>query len=170
MTERVVTAILCLCLSFAWLNGLLLVTLFPALPRWAGLLCGTLWILGTVVAWQFLSGVSLVALIAGAVLLAWGALQFVRPSNDRRWSADQVRMPHSVFDGTRVSIENMRHATYRTREEYDVRWYSRTFDLDALRGADYVVEPFGKTRGPAHVFLTFGFDDGEHVAISIEIR
>jgi hypothetical protein len=34
----------------------------------------------------------------------------------------------------------------------------------------FVVEPFSGFKGPAHTFVTFGFDDGQYVAISVEIR
>jgi hypothetical protein len=33
-----------------------------------------------------------------------------------------------------------------------------------------VVEPFASWRGPAHTFLSFGFSDGQYLAISAEIR
>jgi len=32
------------------------------------------------------------------------------------------------------------------------------------------VEPFSDWRGPAHTFLSFGFGNGEYIAISVEIR
>jgi hypothetical protein len=35
---------------------------------------------------------------------------------------------------------------------------------------DYIVEPFSDWRGLAHTFLSFGFADGRHVAISVEAR
>ena len=79
-------------------------------------------------------------------------------------------MPLASFDGDAVTIENLRHATYRSTEDYDVRWCRRRFDLGAIERVDFVVEPFASWRGPAHTFLTFGFSDGEYVAISVEIR
>jgi hypothetical protein len=34
----------------------------------------------------------------------------------------------------------------------------------------FAVEPFSGFRGPAHTFVSFGFSDGQYVAISVEIR
>jgi hypothetical protein len=100
-----------------------------------------------------------------------GLLWFLRsPKSDRNWSADQARMPLARFEGDEVRIENVRHATYRTTEDYQVRWDTRRYDLDAIRSVDYGVEQFASWQGPAHTFLTFGFADGRHVAISVEIR
>ncbi|NQU26560.1 MAG: DUF4105 domain-containing protein [Candidatus Nealsonbacteria bacterium] len=84
--------------------------------------------------------------------------------------ADQMRMPLANFDGDSVTIENLRHTTYHSTEDYDVRWYRQQYDLNAIERVDFVVEPFASWRGPAHTFLTFGFADGRHVAISVEIR
>jgi len=33
-----------------------------------------------------------------------------------------------------------------------------------------MVEPFSDWRGPAHTLLSFGFDNGEYIGISVEIR
>ena len=64
----------------------------------------------------------------------------------------------------------MRHATYRTTDDYDVQWCSRRYDLDSIRSVEYVVEQFASWQGPANTFLTFGFAGDRYVAISVEIR
>lgn len=108
--------------------------------------------------------------IALGVLAIW-LLWFCRtPSNELDWTPDQARTPLATFDGSKLTIENFRFATYRDVENYDVRWETRQFDLDKLETVDFVVEPFASWRGPAHTLLTFGFSDGRHVAVSVEIR
>ncbi len=94
----------------------------------------------------------------------------VRPSNDRDWSLDQARLANAVFTGDVVQIQNVRNARYRSTTDFDVRWEDRRYDLRKLESVWFIVEPFSHWRGPAHTFLSFGFSDGEYVAISVEIR
>lgn len=145
-------------------------------PDWGGGIRGAavaVWLMGSVVLWRRLSSPRREAALAlGVAAVALVFLATVRPRLDRGWTPDEARMPVIRFapGGERVTIENLRHATYRTTADYDVEWYARTFDLARLSTLDFVVEPFASWRGPAHTFLTFGFADGEHVAVSVEIR
>ena len=109
------------------------------------------------------------AVVVGVLLvsLLWS---FIYPSNHRNWTADQVRIPVASFDGEIVCIQNLRHATYRSSEDYDVRWYAQCYDLKTIQRVDFVVSTFTSWRGIGHTFLTFGFADGEYVTISVEIR
>jgi hypothetical protein len=93
-----------------------------------------------------------------------------QPSNHRDWSPDQAVLPYAALDGSRATVFNIRHCSYATTSDYTVRHYDRTFDLDRLRSLDYVVEPFAHWRGPAHAFVSFGFEGDQYVAISAEIR
>ena len=94
----------------------------------------------------------------------------VRPSNDRDWSLDTERTASAVFINDLVEIKNVRNAKYRSTTDFDARWEDRTYDLKNLESVWFIVEPFSDWRGPAHTFLSFGFGNGEYVAISIEIR
>lgn len=112
------------------------------------------------------------ALLLGAVL-ATGAVVFavaVRPSNDRDWSPDQAQLSTAHFRGDSVDVQNVRNTHYRSTTDYDVRWETRSYDLSRLESVWFMVEPFSGWRGPAHTLLSFGFGDGEFVAISVEVR
>ncbi|MBX3173215.1 MAG: DUF4105 domain-containing protein [Gemmatimonadaceae bacterium] len=113
-----------------------------------------------------------VALVTVAVLaVAWLALVLlVRPSNDRDWSPDMVRLPAAEFHGDSVTVTNVRNNLYRSVDDFDVRWEDRRYDLQRLESVWFVVEPFSGVPGPAHTFVTFGFGDGEFVGISVELR
>ena len=105
------------------------------------------------------------------VLCAWLLLvALVRPSNDRDWNLDQARVATAEINGDQVRVRNVRHAHYRTTEDFDVQWQDRTYDLARLESVWFIVEPFADWRGPAHTFLSFGFAGGDYVAISVEIR
>jgi hypothetical protein len=94
----------------------------------------------------------------------------IRPSNARDWAVDQQRLATGVINGDRVRIQNLRNTHYRSTQDFDVRWEERSYDLRRLQSVWYAVEPFADWRGPAHTFLSFGFEGGDYVAISVEIR
>ena len=49
-------------------------------------------------------------------------------------------------------------------------YYDKTFDLDHLESVDFIVVPFNELPSIGHTMLSFGFDDGSHLAVSVEIR
>jgi uncharacterized protein DUF4105 len=104
--------------------------------------------------------------VAGLVLLAWLSLE---PSNDRDWQPEAAVLPSAQVDGDRVTIHHIRNFEYRSESDFTPAYYDRTFELRRLESVDLVASYW---MGPhiAHVFLSFGFDDGGHVAISIEAR
>ncbi len=95
---------------------------------------------------------------------------FVRPSNDRDWNADQVVLPTATFAGDMVTIENVRNINYRSTTDYDVAHDTRTYDLSKLKRAWYLVEPLSGLQGLAHTLVSFEFEGGEYVSVSVEIR
>ena len=109
------------------------------------------------------------ALVVLAVLRV-AMLLLLRPSNDRNWSPDMVRLPEARFHGDSVTVANVRNNRYRSTDDFDVRWEERSYDLRRLESVWFVVEPFSGVPGPAHTFVTFGFGNGEFVGISVELR
>lgn len=91
------------------------------------------------------------------------------PSNNRDWSADQALLPYAVFKENTVNLFNVRNFTYASTTKYTMNYYNKEYNLDQLSSVDYIVEPF-EGIGAAHTFLSFGFNDGNYVAISVEIR
>lgn len=112
----------------------------------------------------------LMAILLSALM--YGALVvLVRPSLTRDWTPDQVVLARAEISGDTVSITNIRNISYRTTSDYDVRYYDKTVDLNKLESVWYLVEPFsGHGAGAAHTLLSFGFEGGDYVAISVEIR
>jgi len=104
----------------------------------------------------------------------------IKPSLDRDWSPDQEVLPLVEFHGTdaapascpptgRVVIRNIRSIHYRTARDHDVRHYDREFDLNDLANAWLAISPFAGF-GAAHAFLSFGFNDGTYINVSVEVR
>ena len=102
----------------------------------------------------------------GAVLVWWLR---IAPSNDRDWAPEYARLPSATRDADRITIRNIRNFAYRSETDYAPAYYDATYDLDALQSAD-LVSSYWAGDAIAHVFVTFGFRDGRHVAISVETR
>ncbi|MES2820906.1 MAG: DUF4105 domain-containing protein [Pseudomonadota bacterium] len=102
-----------------------------------------------------------------AGLLYW--YQGIEPSNSRDWQTDVALLPYATIAGDQIKVHNIRNFDYRSETDYTPAYYDKTFDLSKLEGVDLVASYW---MGPAiaHVFLSFAFADGEHLAVSIETR
>ncbi len=94
----------------------------------------------------------------------------LEPSNDRDWSPDQARLAYVELLGDRAKVHNVRRCVYRSIDDYDVHYYDKTYDLDKLKSVDFIVVPFEDLPSVAHTMLSFGFEGGEYLAVSVEIR
>jgi len=94
---------------------------------------------------------------------------FSVPKLNRNWVSDQKILAEVSIDGDLITIKNIRNISYRSAEDFDVAFYDKTFKLEDLKTAWYIVEPFGQI-GAAHTFVSFEFYDGSYLAISPEIR
>ncbi|MGQ0578261.1 MAG: Lnb N-terminal periplasmic domain-containing protein [Betaproteobacteria bacterium] len=102
-----------------------------------------------------------------AVLLLWW--NTMEPSNDRNWQPEVAVLSYATIDGDRVKVHNIRNFDYRTETDFTSAYYDKTFDLRKLEGVD-VVASYWMGPAIAHVFLSFAFTGGDHLAISIEAR
>jgi hypothetical protein len=104
---------------------------------------------------------------ATVVLLAWWST--VVPSNDRNWSPDVARPPWGEVRGDVLTLHNVRNFDYRTETDWTERWETRTYDLSKLEGVDLFLSYWG-SPAIAHTIMSWRFSDGQHLAISIELR
>jgi hypothetical protein len=130
----------------------------------AGLVVGA--VAALVLVRPLLRGALVVAGLIGLVLAWWSWLP---PSNDRDWQPDVARLPTAAFDGDRVTIRNVRNFQYRSETDFTERWEERTYDLSKLRGVDLFLSYWGPTD-IAHTVVSWEFEDGPPLAISIETR
>ncbi len=110
------------------------------------------------------------AAVQSAVDLPQTAAKASVPSNDRIWEPNQARNPTAEFVGNQVTIRNIRDTAYRSVEDYTVRYFDKTYDLDRLKTVDFVVVPFPDMPSLAHTMLSFGFDDEDYLVVSVETR
>ena len=116
---------------------------------------------------------SLRARVACATLLALPLLAGAAgctPSNQGKWSPNQAVLPWAEFDDNLVTVHNVRNTIYRTADDYTVQHYDKTYDLDQIASADFVMVPLRFVPGGAHTFVSFGFENDDYVAISVEVR
>lgn len=104
---------------------------------------------------------------ATTLLLLWYLHDPAR--NDRDW-APEYAIPATIgINGQTITINNIRNFAYRTETDPIPAYDDATFQLNQLATVD-LVSSYWSNDTIAHIFLTFGFSDGRHIAISIETR
>jgi hypothetical protein len=130
-----------------WLWGMIALALL-ALPRWRWRVC-------------FVYTVTVIA------LATWWSK--IPASNNRDWKTEVAVLPYATQVGEQVTLHNIRNFNYRSETDFTPAYYDKTFDLRRLESVD-VVASYWAGPAIAHVFLSFGFGQGDYLAISIERR
>jgi len=101
-----------------------------------------------------------------ALLFWWGSMP---ASNNRVWADEVGQMTAGVVNGPEVTLANVRNFDWRTSTDYTVRWENRTYDLDKIASVDLLLS-YWSSPAIAHTLVSFGFEDGNFVTFSVEIR
>lgn len=93
----------------------------------------------------------------------------IQPSNDRQWQQDVEKLAYASIEGDLVTVRNVRNFDYKSEFNYLPAYYTKTYDLTKLEGADLFTTYW---MGPAiaHTMLSFNFGEDGRLAISIEAR
>jgi len=115
------------------------------------------------------------AITAGIVCVLIGvgaaALGGAAPSHSRPWRVEQERLPDILLSDDSVVIRDVRNFRYRTGDDFTPGYRDETYRLDQVESVWFVLSPFDRDwRGPAHIFLSFGFSDSRYLSISVEAR
>ncbi|MGB6310279.1 MAG: DUF4105 domain-containing protein, partial [Steroidobacteraceae bacterium] len=139
-----------------------------ALKALGVLLWGAVSLILVIALWQGWMALGLPAFAAafGGLLLWW---RRIRPSNDRIWADDVAQMTSGTIEGNRVTLHNVRNFDWRSNADYTQRWETRSYDLDRLSSVDMIVS-YWSMPAIAHMLISFGFEAGEQVVFSVEIR
>ena len=115
--------------------------------------------------WRW-SMIGVFAALFVAIVFLWATLE---PTNERDWQPQVAVLPYATISRDQVTVHNIRNFDYRSKADYTIAYYDKSFDLRQLRSVDIVMSYW---MGPAiaHVFVSFGFADDDYLAVSVEVR
>lgn len=170
--------------AFVWI-GLSVLVIAP-LTAWAAL---ALWFRLPSPEWAKVAAAGAFGLMAVATIAAlftprrWAALlvfavafagvavwwRTIEPPADGDWSADVARQTTGTLNGDILTLSDVRDFDWRSDTDFTERWGPRSYDLAKLKSLDLFLIYWA---GPemAHLIMSFGFDGGDQLAWSIEIR
>ena len=121
-----------------------------------------------VVLWRgrVISAISSSVLSFAVLLFWWTSLE---PSNQRSWASDVAQMSHGEITGSKLTLHNVRNFTWRSDDDFDAVWETRSYDLDQLASVDLITSYWGMPA-IAHVLVSFGFNDGRFLTFTVEVR
>jgi len=112
-------------------------------------------------------GLLLIILAYIAVLIAWNNMQ---ASNDREWMPSVARSPYAITQGKLISVYNIRNFDYQTELDFSEKYYDKTYNMDELESLSLMLSYWDGGTAVAHTILSFGFKNGDYLAVSAETR
>ena len=132
---------------------------------WAGLLA--LAVLAIVGLWRRSALMPAPALAVFPVVLVWWA--GLAPSNTRDWAGDVARTATAVVEGETLTLSNVRNFRWTGETSFEPAWETRSYDLGRVAKVDLFASHWDG-ENIAHILVSFGFSDGQHLAWSAELR
>jgi len=97
-------------------------------------------------------------------------LFFRRASNTAVWQTQYTQLPAIELDDDQIIVQNVRDFRYNSDASIaSENFKQETYYLSKMQKVWYGISHFGP-HGLAHVFLSFEFEDGKYLVVSIEAR
>jgi hypothetical protein len=118
---------------------------------------------------KFLKNLLIIFLSVFLILFLWYITK--QPPVNANWQEQLAVLSSAEFDGDLVTVKNVRNFRYSpTEKDMHADYYDKTYDLREIKKVWYVAEPFNEDRVAAHTFISFEFNNGDFLAITIEAR
>ena len=78
--------------------------------------------------------------------------------------------PRPRSRATRSTSTTSATAEFFSYRDCLVDYYDKTYDLTKIKSVDFIMIPFNDNRAIAHTMLSFGFEGGDYVGVSVEVR
>ncbi len=105
-------------------------------------------------------------LMFAAVALWWSS---ILPTHERDWAPDVAHIVTGHLEGHELVLHNVRNFEWRSENDFTPRWETRRYNLDKLESVDLFSSVWA-SPAIAHTLISFGFENGDHLVFSIEIR
>lgn len=92
-------------------------------------------------------------------------------TSKRDWQPDLAEQAYGTVEGDTLTLHNVRNTRYsEAGEPYEAVWETRQYDLGKVKRLWFLIASFSRFEVVAHTFLSFEFEDGECLAVSVEAR
>lgn len=104
-----------------------------------------------------------------AFALVYGWWNSITPPADGNWAPDVARQVTGRIDGNNLTLDGVREFEWHSETDAAEVWSTRTYDLSTVQTTDLFMSYWA---GPsmAHLILSFGFENGDYLAWSVEVR
>ncbi len=87
------------------------------------------------------------------------------------WQEQLSILPTAEFNGDTVTVKNVRNFRYNpTEHDMKPAYYDKVYNLNEIKKVWFIAEPFNENKVAAHTFLSFEFNNGDFLSVSIEAR
>lgn len=150
-----------------WAAGLLIFRLPGSTGTVAAIGFGIAGLAGAIGLWSGAARLPLSFAVLFMGLLGWW--NTLLPSHERNWIPEVARLPTIAQLGETLTVSNLRNFRWRTNDDFDERWETRSYDLGKIQGIDLYLSHWSG-EAIAHLLISFPFADSAPLSFSVEIR